>query len=99
MSSQPARLLCVGKELDLLQLRCAVLATSGYNAQSATLSKAEMLVRTEVFDLIIVSGWLNELEKGRLFAASGKTPALVLKGTILADELLAQVARALQTAG
>jgi DNA-binding response OmpR family regulator len=57
MPSRPARLLCVGKELDSLQTRCAVLSQSGYDAKSATVAEAEILVRTEQFDLVILSAF------------------------------------------
>ena len=58
MPSRPARLLCVGKELDLLQIRCAVLESAGYDAKSATVAEAMKLLRTEEFDLIIISAFL-----------------------------------------
>jgi hypothetical protein len=92
---RPSRLLCAGKDSDLLRTRCDVLGTSGYNAKAATLSEAEVLVRTEEIDLLIVSAWLSECERGKILAAAGKTPALVLTELTLADELLARVARAL----
>jgi hypothetical protein len=78
MPSQPARLLCVGNEVNLLQIRCAVLKSDGYDAESVTVEEAEILLRTEEFDLIIVSAWLEEREKVRVLEAAGKTPALVL---------------------
>lgn len=95
MTSRSARLLCVGKEPDLLQTRCAVLRHSGYGAQSATLPEAENPLRTEQVDLIVVSAGLNERERGRILAASGKTPVYVLSGLTLACDLLAQVKRRL----
>jgi hypothetical protein len=61
---RPARLLCTGTEPELLQTRCAVLVQSGYQAQSATLPESEVLVRTQEFDLVIVSAWLSEWETG-----------------------------------
>jgi hypothetical protein len=93
MPSRPARLLCIGKELESLQTRCAVLSHSGYDAQSATLPEAEILFRTKEFDLIIVSAWLNEWEKGRILSAAGKTSSLVLTELTLAEDLLAQIER------
>jgi hypothetical protein len=91
----PGRLLCVGNDVDHLPARCAVLNRSGYNAKSAALTEAETLLRTEEFDLVIVLAWLSEWERGRILAATGKTPALVLTELTLADKLLAQVAPAL----
>jgi hypothetical protein len=95
MPSRSARLLCAGKDLDLLQTRCAVLEHSGYQALSAALPEAETLLRTEEFDLVIVSAWLSEWEKGKILATAGKTPALVLTELTSADKLLAEVERLL----
>jgi|ERR1700733_9541103 len=97
MPSRPARLLCVGKDSDLLRTRCAVLGQSGYNTQSATVPEAELLLRTEKFDLIVVSTFLDEEEKGRIHSAAGKIPTLILRGLTLAPELLVEVERLLTT--
>ena len=91
----PARLLCVGEELELLQTRCAVLNHSGYDTLAATLTEAESLLRDSKFDLVIVSAWMSEWERGRILAAAGETPALVLTEVTRAEELLAQVERLL----
>jgi hypothetical protein len=87
----PARLLCVGNGIDHLRTRCAVLDSVGYEAEPAFLPEAVNLLRTKEFDLVIVSAWMEEWEKGRILAAAGKTPALVLEGLTPADKLLAQV--------
>jgi hypothetical protein len=91
MPSYPARLLCVGNGVDHLQTRCAVLGSAGYNAKSAVLPEAETILRSEEFDLVIVSAWLSEWEKGKVLATVGKTPTLVLTELTLADKLLALV--------
>jgi DNA-binding response OmpR family regulator len=98
MPSRPARLLCAGKDMGLLNTRCAVLWRSGYVAHPAALSEAENLARTKEFDLIIVSAWLSERETNRILAAAGETPALVLTEMTSADELLARVERLLAPA-
>jgi hypothetical protein len=77
MTSRPARLLCVGKQS--LELRCAVLATAGYDAKSADIAEAEVLLRTEKFDLIIVSAFLTQGEIDRVTSAAGDTPPLFWK--------------------
>jgi hypothetical protein len=64
MPSRAARLLCAGKEAGLLQSRCAVLTHSGYEAQAASLTDAEILLRTEKYDLVIISAWLSEWDRG-----------------------------------
>ena len=89
MPTRPARLLCVGKELELLQTRCAVLNQSGYDTLAATLTEAESILRTSTFALVIVSAWLSEWERSRILAAARETPALVLTEVTLAEDLLA----------
>jgi hypothetical protein len=95
MPSRPARLLCVGNGVDHLETRCAVLGSAGYDAKSAVLPEAEIILRSEEFDLVIVSAWLDESDTGKILAAAGKTPALVLTELTLADDLLAKVERIL----
>jgi hypothetical protein len=95
MPSRPARVLCVGKDLELLQTRCAVLMTSGYDAQPATLPEAEILLRTGQFDLVVVSAWLSEWERGKILSSTGKTPIHVLSGFTVASQLLEAVERLL----
>jgi hypothetical protein len=91
MPARPARLLCAGEDLALLETRCAVLKTEGYKAQAAIVEEAEILLRTDVSDLVIVSAWLTDWERGSILSAAGKTPALVLTDLVLADKLLHQV--------
>jgi hypothetical protein len=55
-------------------------------------------LRTEQFDLVVVSAWLEEWEWEQTLAAAGKTPVLVLTELMLADDLLAQVERQLVAA-
>jgi hypothetical protein len=55
-----ARLFCVGTELESLQIRCAVLESAGYDAQSATVADLIKLLRTEEFDLIIIAAFLSQ---------------------------------------
>ena len=95
MPSRPVRLLCVGTDPDLLQTRCAVLSRFGYDAISASVADAEMLLHTEEFDLVIVSAFLSQEEKNRAISAAGNTPTLVLDGLTLAPDLLAEVERRL----
>jgi hypothetical protein len=98
MLSRSARLLCVGNGTDHLKTRCAVLGSAGYSAQAAALPEAETILRTEEFDLVIVSAWLSEWVKGKILATAGKTPALVLTELTPAEKLLAQVERPLAAA-
>jgi hypothetical protein len=95
MPTRPTRLLCVGKDLALLRTRCAVLSQSGYDAQSATVPEAELLLLTEEFDLIIVSAFLDDSEKGRILAGAGTMPTLMFRGLTLPPDLLVEVKRVL----
>jgi CheY-like chemotaxis protein len=90
----PSRLLCVGNELDHLESRCAVLNHSGYDAKSATVAEAVKLLRTEEFNLIIISAFLSP-EQDNVISAAPNTPKLVLDGVTFAAELLAKVERML----
>jgi hypothetical protein len=87
MPSGPARLLCVGKDLDpttnslrrpqSIWVRCGIGYRTGCRAS----------LHTEGFDLVIVSAFLDEWEKGSVFSTAGKSPTLVLRGLILAPDL------------
>jgi hypothetical protein len=98
MRSRPTRVLCVGNGEDHLQTRCAVLSSVGYEAELAVLPRAAYRLRTENFDLVIVSAWLEEWDRKLILAAAGEVPALVLTELTLASELLAKVERLLRGA-
>ena len=95
MTCYPARVLCTGNDPEVLQSRCAVLRPAGYEAQAATPPEVEIFLRTEEFDLIVVSARLSESEKGRILSAVGETPTYVLHRLTLAEELLSDVERLL----
>ena len=92
----PPRLLCVGPDSGLLETRCAVLRYSGYEVQAATLAEAETFLRDELYDLVIISALLTELDEARILSATARTPAYVLDGLTLADNLLDQVEQRLR---
>jgi hypothetical protein len=60
MASAPARILCIGRDKVLLDLCCAVLAYSGYEAQAAVVPEGYEKLRTGKFDLVIASVRLAE---------------------------------------
>jgi hypothetical protein len=96
MIKDPARILCIGKDPGLLRSRCAVLAHGGYNAQAVMFAEAESRLRTDSFDLIILSAILNDEERQQIIAQVGDpTRILILKKLIFASELLAEVERRL----
>ena len=91
MAPRPARIVCVGSDPELLLTRCAVLSKAGYESRSATVPEAEILLRTENYDLVIVSAMLRDDERRRTVSAVGGGPVLVLNGLTMAPELLALV--------
>jgi hypothetical protein len=95
MPGRPARVLCTGNDAGLLESRCAVLNYSGYRAEAATVSEAEVLLRTEPYDLVIISAQTSEWDRGLILLAAGGTPTYVLHGVTFAAELLAQTERSL----
>ena len=50
-----AKILCVESDVAVLESRCAVLKFSGYDAASATPRVAEIVLRSQKFDLVVVS--------------------------------------------
>jgi CheY-like chemotaxis protein len=85
------RLLCVGDESDLLRTRCAVLSHSGYNAHSVSPEEAEALLKTDVYDLVILSARMSEERFHRVLLVAGQTPTLVLNGFTFVRDLLNRV--------
>jgi hypothetical protein len=92
MTIKPARLLCVGREINLLRIRCEVLTEFGYEAQAISLIEAEDLLRRDTFDLVILSASLSEQEKDRIFEViGGRMPILQLSTMLLPTGLLREV--------
>jgi hypothetical protein len=54
-----------------------------------------ILLRTEKYDLAIISASLSEWEKSRILSAAGKIPTYVLGGLTFAPELLDEIERRL----
>jgi hypothetical protein len=99
MLSNPARILCIGKDSGLLRSRCAVLTHAGYHAQAVMLAEAESLLQTAEFDLIILSAILTSEEREHISAFIGGTvPILALKKLTFASELLAGIEQRLHSA-
>jgi DNA-binding response OmpR family regulator len=90
----PAKILCVENDLTVLESRCAVLKHSGYDATSASLKLAEILLRSRKFDLLVVSS-LNDRDLHRVISLSDGAEVLVLDGLTMPSELLSLVAERL----
>jgi hypothetical protein len=62
-----------------MELRCAVLAQTGYKAKVATPIEAESLLEAERFHLIVLSARVSEEERSRVLTAAGDTPIVALE--------------------
>jgi hypothetical protein len=65
---------------------------NGYGAMCSLFLGAEEILRSEHFDLIVVSAFLRDQEKAEVLAiVDGKTPTIMLEGLTMAPELLTLV--------
>ncbi len=74
------RILCLEHDLAVLETRCAVLKASGYDATSAPPHLAEIVLRGQKFDLVVVSS-LNDRDLQRVITLSDGADLLVLEGS------------------
>lgn len=95
VNSGAAKILCVEPNLAVLESRCAVLKTSGYDVGSASPQLAEIVLRSQKFDLIVLS-WLSDYDLQRIVNLSDGADVLVLDGITTPSELLSLVAQRLQ---
>jgi hypothetical protein len=89
-----AKILCVELDLFVLESRCAVLKYSGYDAASASPQVAEILLRSQKFDLIVLSS-LRDSDLHRVINLSDGGEVLVLDGFTIPSKLLSLVAQRL----
>jgi hypothetical protein len=54
-NSGAAKILCIEPNVAVVESRCAVLKTSGYDAASASPQVAGIVLRRQKFDLVVVS--------------------------------------------
>jgi DNA-binding response OmpR family regulator len=93
-----AKILCIAWDSAMLDSRCAVLKASGYDASSASPEVAESLLRSQEFDLIVVSA-LSDYDKHRILNLVDGAKLLVLKGLTMPKDLLALVRERLNGLG
>jgi len=91
MPTEDVRILCVGNELDLLEVRCAVLEQAGYKARPATTAQAGSVLACERFHLVILSVTLRDEEREPIRLAAGETPVISLRGITFPRDLLHEV--------
>jgi hypothetical protein len=89
-----AKILCVELDEGLLQSRCGILKSSGYDTASASPKIAEIVLRSQKFDLIVISR-LSDSDLHRIINFSDGADLLVLDGFTSPSELLSLVAQRL----
>ena len=72
------KILCVEQDATVLESRCAVLKVSGYDAASASPRLAEIMLCSQKFDLLVLSG-LSDQDLHRLVNFSDGAEVLVLE--------------------
>lgn len=90
MPANQTQILCVGNDPNLLEIH-GVLERAGYPSLPASIEDAEVLLRTEKFELVILSTGLSDDENGRILYVAGDTPALVFPELTLPQDLLSEV--------
>jgi DNA-binding response OmpR family regulator len=89
-----AKILCVELDATVLESRCAVLKVSGYDAASASPQLADIMLRSQKFDLLVLSR-LSDSDLQRIVNLSDGAEVLVLKEITFPSELLSLVAQRL----
>lgn len=89
-----AKILCVEANVAVLESRCAVLKHSGYDAASAAPQLAEIVLRSQKFDLIVLSR-LSDYDLQRIINLADGADVLALDGLTMPRELLSLVAQRL----
>jgi CheY-like chemotaxis protein len=95
LDARSPKILCVDSDPFVLESRCAVLKYSGYDAASASPQAAEVVLRSQKFDLIVIST-VSDQDLHRILSVSDGAEVLVLDGLIMASKLLSLVAQRLQ---
>jgi hypothetical protein len=83
---------CVDPDLQILETRCAVLRTSGYDAIGTTPECAEIVLSGRKFDLVVISN-VSDYQRDRLINLADGAKLLVLdEGITMPIQLLYLVA-------
>jgi hypothetical protein len=89
-----AKVLCVEPDLAVLETRCAVLTISGYDAASASPQVAGIVLRSQKFDLIVLSR-LSDSDLHSVINLADGADVLVLEEFTFPSELLFLVSQRL----
>ena len=88
------KILCVEADLAVRESRCAVLNESGYDATASSSQLAEIVLRIQKFDLIVLSA-TSECDWHRTLNLADGADALFLDGLTMPLEVLWLVAKRL----
>jgi hypothetical protein len=86
-----AKILCVEPYLAVLESRCAILKYSGYDAVSASPQLAEIVLRSQNFDLMVLSN-LSNSDLHKIINLADGANVVVLYEITSPSELLSMVA-------
>jgi hypothetical protein len=89
-----AKILCIEWDEGVLESRCAVLTLAGYESIAASPQLAQSVLRSQKFDLIVISR-VNDLELQRIVSFSDGAAILVLEELIVPANLISLVAERL----
>jgi DNA-binding response OmpR family regulator len=84
-------ILCVEKAASVRKSRCAILKNSGYDCAPAAPQVAEIMLRSQKFDLIVLSG-PTDFDLHRIINLADGADVLVLEELTMPSELLSLVA-------
>jgi DNA-binding response OmpR family regulator len=88
------KILCVEQDVSVRKSRCAILKYVGYEAAPASPQVAEILLRSQKFDLIVISR-LSDFDLHRIINLADGADVLVLDELTMPSELLSLVAERL----
>jgi hypothetical protein len=89
-----AKILRLASDVAVRESRCAVLKVSGYDAASASSQVAEIALRRQKFDLLVLSS-LSDSDLHRIINLADGADVLVLDGFTMPSELLSLVSERL----
>jgi DNA-binding response OmpR family regulator len=88
------KILCVEQDVSVRKSRCGILKDSGYDPAPASPQVAEVVLRSQKFDLIVLSR-LSDFDMQRIVNLADGADVLVLEELTAPSELLSLVAQRL----
>jgi DNA-binding response OmpR family regulator len=94
VDTRAAKILCIEYNVAVVESRCAVLKTSGYDVASTSPQLAEIVLRSQKFDLIVLS-WVRDYDLQQIINLADGAGVLVLEELTMPSQLLSLVAQRL----